>query len=149
MKQKTNKFFAIFFAVLLLTITSNAQSKNEKIIAEITDLRQKAVTAIEKRDRQTLDKLFADEYTHTHAIGRVDDKKTRLDVFVSGDKTIDTAVAEDLKIKVFGDKTAVASGKSSVKSDDGTFPSYRWIVVYAKIGKKWQIVASQASKIEK
>lgn len=136
--------------VLFFAISGFAQTvdnEQQRAIGEIAKLRQQVVEAIKKRDRQTLEKLFAEDFTHTHAIGKIDDKKTRLDVFVSGDKTIDTAIAEDLKIRVFGDKTAIASGKSSVKSDDGTLVAYRWIVVYAKIGKKWQVVASQATKL--
>ncbi len=133
-------------AVLFLTIISHAQT-NEKIISEITDLRRQTVEAIEKRDRKTLEEIYAEDFSHTHASGKIDDRKTRLDTFVSGEKTIDTAQAEDLKIKIFGKQTAIASGKSSVKSDDGTFPVYRWIVVYAKIGKKWRIAASQATKL--
>lgn len=140
------KFLPIALAILFLVIISNAQN-NQKAIAEITDLRRQVVEAIEKRDRQTLESLFAEDFTHTHAIGRVDDKKKRLDVFVSGDKTIDTATPEELKIKIFGKNTAVANGKSSVPDDSGKLVSYRWIVVYAKIGKKWQIVASQATRL--
>lgn len=131
--------------VLILTCFSYAQTI-EKEISEIKNLRTKTVEAIEKRDRKTLDEIYAEDFSHTHASGKIDDKKTRLDVFVSGEKTIDTANAEDLKIKIFGKQTAVAIGKSSVKSDDGTIAVYRWTIVYAKIGKKWQIAASQATK---
>jgi ketosteroid isomerase-like protein len=128
-----------------MNVFSHAQTR-EKEIAEITDLRRKTVEAIEKRDRKTLDEIYAEDFSHTHATGKVDDKKTRLDTFVSGEKTIDTANAEDLKIKIFGKQTAVATGKSAIESDDGTIAVYRWTVVYAKIGKKWRIAASQATK---
>jgi len=145
MKRNLNKLPAIMLAVLILTCFSHAQTI-EKEISEIKNLRTKTVEAIEKRDRKTLDEIYAKDFSHTHTSGKVDDKKTRLDTFVSGEKTIDTANAEDLKIKIFGKQTAVAIGKSSVKSDDGTIAVYRWTIVYAKTGKKWQIAASQATK---
>ena len=141
-----NKLPATMLAVLILTVFSHAQT-GEKEIAEIKILRSKTVAAIEKRDRKTLYEIYAEDFSHTHASGKVDNKKTRLDTFVSGERTIDTANAEDLKIKIFGKQTAIASGKSSVKSNDGTISVYRWTVVYAKIGKKWQIAASQATKL--
>lgn len=146
MKLTMTKFSATMLAVLILNCFSHAQT-SEKEIAEINKLRIKTVEAIEKRDRKTLDEIYAEDFSHTHASGKIDDKKTRLDVFVSGEKTIDTAESEDLKIKIFGKNTAVASGKSSVKSDNGTIAVYRWTIVYAKIGKKWQIAASQATKL--
>ncbi len=145
MKRSMTKVSAIMIAVLILTSFLHAQT-SEKAVAEIKALRSKTFEAIEKRDRKTLEEIYAEDFSHTHASGKVDDKKTRLDVFVSGEKTIDTAQAEDLKIKIFGKNTAVATGKSSVKSGDGTIATYRWTVVYAKVGKKWQIAASQATK---
>lgn len=133
--------------VLFLTILINGQTRSdEKIKAEIISLRTKTVEAIEKRDRKLLEEIYARDFTHTHASGKVDDRETRLNVYLSGEKTIDTVPAEDLKIKIFGKNTAVASGKSAIKNEDGTVSVYRWIIVYARIGKKWQVVASQATK---
>lgn len=142
--MKRKRILAALF-LLLLPIFAAAQS-NDKAIAEIKDLRRRAVEAIEKRDRKALEQIYAEDFTHTHASGKVDDRRARLDTFVSGEKTIDTAQAEDLRIGIFGKNTAVATGKSSVKSDDGKTVIYRWTVVYAKIGKRWQIAASQATK---
>lgn len=150
MSRIADKLLALIFVGLFAVTALTAQAsekKNEKAVAEINSLRRRTVELIQKRDRAALREIYAEDFSHTHASGKVDDKRTRLDVLVSGEKTIDTALAEDVSIKIFGEQTAVATGKSTLTSGDGTATTYRWTIVYAKIGKKWTIAASQATKL--
>jgi hypothetical protein len=62
----------LFFCFL----ETGAQTKNDKSAAEVTALRQKLAAAIKERDKKTLLSLYADDFTHTHATGQVDDKQT-------------------------------------------------------------------------
>ncbi|MBC7798689.1 MAG: nuclear transport factor 2 family protein [Pyrinomonadaceae bacterium] len=149
-KQISSKFFVIILAVSMFAIFARAQvnyKNDEKIKEKITRLRRQVVEAIEKRDRRTLEDIYAEDFSHTHASGKVDDRKTRIETFVSGDKTFETARADDLKLGLFGERTVVATGKSSVTGDDGKAVVYRWTIVYAKIKAKWRIAASQATKL--
>lgn len=140
------RILPIFLAIILSALILNAQS-NQKAESEVVKLRSLVIEGIKNRDRKILDEIYAEDFYHTHATGKIDNKKTRIDVFVSGEKTIETAQAEDLRIRIFGKHTAVATGKSSIKNDDGLIVVYRWTITYAKIGKKWKIVASQATRI--
>jgi len=149
MKQIFSKLPAVFIA-LLCAVTVQGQIKqsvDEKSISEVTILRQKLVAAIEKRDRKTLESLYADDYTHTHAIGQVDGKQKRIAALLSGEPTIESAAADEIKIRAYGDTTVVAIGQSTVNNKDGSQPKYRWTLVYVKLNKKWQIVASQAARL--
>ena len=136
---------ATFFSVCFMEI--GAQTKNDKSLAEITALRQKLVTAIKEHDEKTLEALYADDFTHTHASGQVDDKTKRIAALVSGEMTIESAEVNEINVRFYGKTTAVAVGQSTITDAQQKTTKYRWTVVYVKSGKKWQIVASQATKL--
>lgn len=145
MKQKIYKFLlALVFAfVCSLAIDAQTGGKDgKKMIAEITDFRQKLNRAIEKRDRKTLENLFAEDFTHTHAIGRIDGKSKRIDSILTGDKTLESVAPDEITIRFYGENTAVAVGQTTIED-----AVYRWTIVYVKTGRKWQIAVSQATRL--
>lgn len=133
-------FFACFAGI-------QGQTKNDKSAAEITALRQKLTTAINERDRKTLEGIYADDFTHTHASGQVDDKAKRIATLVSGEPTIESAEVNEINVRLYGKTTAVAVGQSTVQNKDGSSAKYRWTTVYFKTKNIWQIVASQATRL--
>ena len=140
------RFFINFLIGTAITIVSvfviQAQSKNDKMISEVKVLRQKLTSAIKERDRKTLDTIYADDFTHTHASGQVDDKQTRIAALVSGEMTIESAGVDEINIRFYGKTTAVAVGQSRIETT-----KYRWTLVYVKSKNRWQIAASQATRL--
>lgn len=144
MKRLFDKLLVSLGCVLLLCVGISAQSNsrtNQKLFDEITMFRQKLSSAIKKQDRKALETMFADDFTHTHAVGRVDDKEMRINAILTGDKTLEAVVPDEIKIRFYGENTAIAVGKTTI---DETV--YRWTMVYVKIKKDWKVAASQASK---
>ena len=137
------------FIFVVCVLNAQAQTKqmaDEKLTAEITKLRQKLVGAIGRRNKKTLESLYADDFTHTHASGQVDDKSKRIAALVSGEPTIESADVDEINIRFYGKRTAIATGQSTIKNKDET-TEYRWTIIYVKQNKKWQIVASQATRL--
>ena len=101
------------------------------------------------RDRKTLERLYADDFTHTHAVGRVDNKAQRIAALVSGDPTIESAEADGVNIRTYGMTTAIVTGQSTIRSqgENQNSTRYRWIAVYVRRVNRWQIVACQATRI--
>jgi len=149
MKQN---FYKLLMAVIFASLCGfavQAQTKqmtDEKLTSEITMLRQKLVEAIGRRDKKTLESLYAADFTHTHASGQVDDKSKRIAALISGDMTIESAEVNEINIRFYGKTMAIAIGQSTIKNKDETI-KYRWTLVYVKPDKKWQIAASQATRI--
>lgn len=144
MKLKFYKFTTVLVFIFLCAAAINAQNAgktDEKLLAEITAFRQKLNQAIEKRNRKLLETFFADDFTHTHAIGKVDGKTTRINAILTGDKTLESVAPDEITVRFYGKTTAIAVGQTTI---DGTI--YRWTVVYIKSKNGWQIAAGQASK---
>lgn len=66
------------FAATKRQLRPRKVSSTASLKAEIMKLRSTVQTAIERGDAATLRRLYADDFTHTHAIGKVDSKKQRL-----------------------------------------------------------------------
>lgn len=146
MAQSYSKYICLIMLPLIFAFSVNAQispKKSDKLTAEIKDFRRKLVEAIEKRDRISLENSFADDFTHTHAVGKVDGKAERINSILSGGTTLESAAPDEINIRFYSEKTAVAVGQSKIEKT-----MYRWTIIYAKIKSRWRLAASQATKIQ-
>lgn len=156
MKRLLTSFLASVAVALWVATPATAQSAGRRAapanttLRQITALRRELLEAIRKRDRKTLERLYVDDFTHTHAVGRVDDKSQRIAALVSGEPTIESAEVDDMSVRTYGGTTAIVIGQSTIKGQgEGQSPTrYRWITVYVKRAGRWQIAASQATRIE-
>ena len=142
-------FFSLITAIFLLVFSAviQAQSKSDKLILEITTLRQQLATAIKQSDKKTLGEIYADDFTHTHASGQVDDKERRITALSSGELTIESAQVDEINIRVYGKSTAVAIGQSTITDTNQKQTKYHWTICYVKLKNQWRIVASQATRL--
>jgi hypothetical protein len=129
--------FILLFSLFSVFAQTTATEK------EIILLRENIVNAIKLKDDKSLQLYFVEGFTHTHAIGKVDDKKTRLKVLLSGDETIDTTKPDNFTIKLFGKNLAVVQGQTTFKG--APIKIYQWTYVYQKTKGKWQVILSHAS----
>ena len=113
MKSYLLKILIAAFFVSSFALMINAQTK-DKMLSEITDFRQKLSKAIEKGDRKTLETLFANDFTHTHAVGKVDGKTARIDSILEGGKTLETVPPDEIEIRFYGKNTAIAVGQTTI-----------------------------------
>jgi hypothetical protein len=124
--------------------------REEKATAEeVVEFRKTVARAIEKKDAAALERIYAKSFAHTHASGKVDDKKARIAAVLAGEPVIEAAPVTELVIRVPGGWTAIVRGVSPIVSkSDGKTSKVRWTAVYVRVGETWQIAASQATRLE-
>lgn len=134
----------LVLCVLVCGLTSDAAAQTDPT-AEIVAVRGRIAQAIKGKDRTALDRLFTADFTHTHAVGRMDTREQRLRSLASGEATVDSVAPAELQVRFYGPdrSTAIAVGKATV----GDF-EYRWTVVYIKGASGWQAAASHASEVQ-
>jgi hypothetical protein len=115
---------------------------------DILAVREKVRAAILKKDRATLEALYAENYNHLRDSGRQEVKSDRIALVLSGEPTIETAPEEEVSVQVYGTGTAAVTGVSSIP-DPATKRTarFRWVVVYAKDAGAWKVALSQASRV--
>jgi ketosteroid isomerase-like protein len=121
----------------------------EKAVAdEILAFRKQMAQAIAAKDMALLRTMYADTFQHTHTSGTVDRKDAHIVSALANEPVVETAPHDDISIQVHaGGWTAVAYGMSPIKAmSDGKIYAVRWLQVYTRNDKSWQLVASQATR---
>jgi ketosteroid isomerase-like protein len=106
--------------------------------------------ATAKKDGATLGKFLADDWVY-QGPGGTQTKAEALAALTSEDQKFDSITLGDMKVRVFGN-TAVVTGSEDEKSsykDKDTSGHYLWTDVFVKRQGHWQLVASQATPMEK
>ena len=141
----------LFIAIALMMLFASFGFGQKKMTVEQTlmNMEQEMADAIVKNDISVFEKYFADNGSFTDPGGMLTTKAQAIAMFKSGDLKIESTKIDDMKVQRFGN-TAIVTYRTT---DKGMFKTqdisgqYRWTDVFVKMGGKWQLVASQGTRI--
>lgn len=116
---------------------------------EIRALQHELNEALASGDTATLDRIWADDWVFTSAVGMVGTKAEIMENIRSGALVYKPVANEDVQARMYG-KAAVMTGRLTVEGTlmgqdiGGTF---RYTDVFIKRGGRWQVVAEQSTQI--
>jgi uncharacterized protein (TIGR02246 family) len=102
-----------------------------------------------KKDAAAFAKIVADDWILIDYTGRPVNKQQALADLKNGAYTVQSQVLADLKVRVLGN-TAVVTGRDTETSTErgkSTTGTYAWTDVFTLRDGRWQIVASQETKV--
>jgi hypothetical protein len=119
---------------------------NDPLLVRLTTAR---VAADFKADRAALDTLLADDVAYGRSSGVLDTKAEVLkEVGPGGPYALDYLTPDSLRARRFGEHLGVVNGILNVKLSAQKAPyRIRFIDVWALRGKRWQLVAFQATRL--
>lgn len=120
-------------------------SKAEK--DAINDISVQIKKAIDAKDSKALEQLYSVDFVHIHAIGKLNDRSTRIAALVSGEPTIDSKGVDGFSLRKYGN-TIIATGKIAMINEEGDPVVYSVTRVFARSGNRWLLVSSHASQVE-
>ncbi len=134
------------FAILIIVSAVSGQNRNSKIETEIVNFRAEIRRAVNAKDRAALERFFADGFTHTHASGKVNGKRERVDFFIAGEPTIEDVEPDEIRVTVFNKNLASVIGKTTLMfgSEKRTF---QWTGVFYKEKGKWKAMTTHATAL--
>lgn len=101
-------------------------------------------------DRPFLEALFADEFEHTNFKGGVANREDEITFFTSPDLSMQSATIDSCAVRTYHDVavvTGVNTWTGALFKGADLSGSYRFTRVYVRRKKRWQVVASQFSRI--
>lgn len=140
----------VVFATSLISCSvhssdANTQSPDE-VKRELTQLERRLIVAVQRKDMDTLDQIWAKEYFGT-AIGRTVNKGDLMSAVQGGAIQMDSLDTDDLYVRLFGNgDVAVMTGHAMVKAkvDEADYSgSYRGTGIFIKRDGRWQIAGIQ------
>ena len=125
------------------SVSKGDQSRAEAEIRQI--VKDLAVGQRSKPDTKELERLYADEFTSINASGQVQNKAAIIAARMSGRISAQSYELEEIAIQIYGD---MAIAKTSARIEGNTASGrFRHLRVFIKRDGRWQIVATQMTKI--
>lgn len=136
-----------------------SKEAREKMLADVEasevtellrDLEESLATAWVKGDRSFIEQILADDWSVTDLTGRVLKKAEVLEeAFGSKDRQIVSMRIDEIKVRPFGD-WAIVTGRTEAAGQyrgESAKVTLRFTDVFAYQNGKWQVVASQATRL--
>jgi ketosteroid isomerase-like protein len=147
--KKMKHFFAIM--ILLFAACGGTFGDLASDERELTQLVKDLNAALVKADIAFLERVLAQDYVHYRPRGDVENRAQYLEDRKDGRVEFESLVADDIKIRFYGD-TAIVTYRSTAKGKDqwGTINEQRrWTRVFVRKDGRWQLVHSQGTTIQK
>ena len=147
------KHLPVVLALLLLTFIPNhfrdcaqAQNRISKAERQLRLIEEDRRKAIKDGDIQTLDRIYAHDFSAIAASGQIITKEQLFTVFRRNDPTLEFTT-DEISVRIFGN-TAIFRGRLIGKSKDGQVRlASRFTHVFVKRDGRWQCVAGQSTAI--
>ena len=138
-------------AVLLLAACGLAVADTATDERELTQLVNDLNAALVKPDIGFLERVLHRDFVHYRPHGNVENRAQYLEDRKSGRVHFDSLVADEIKVRLYGD-TAIVTYRSTAKGkdQDGAIDEQRrWTRVFLRKDGRWQLVESQGTTIRK
>ncbi|RYY31497.1 MAG: nuclear transport factor 2 family protein [Chitinophagaceae bacterium] len=139
--------FRLLILVLLIGISCvQAQTKDEKLVAESVERLRKAMI---DPDKTTLEKLTSPKLSYGHSNGLIEDRATFVQALVSAKSDFTDIKLREQTITVSGNTAIVRHFLDGTTNDGGRAGTVKLAVllVWNQKGTSWQLLARQAVKI--
>ncbi len=140
------KIYSVLLVFCMMSTISFAQSKEEKVIASQVELLRKAMV---DADKTTLEKLSDEKLSYGHSSGKIEDKAAFVSNIVSGKSDFVSIDLSEQKITISGN-TAIVRHMLTADTNDGGVAGHvklYVLLVWAKDGSQWKLLARQAVKV--
>ena len=122
---------------------SHAEAEVRQILQDLA-VEQRSKPDAKELERQ-LERLYADEFTATNALGQVLSKPAVIAARVSGRISAQLYELDEVAIQIYGD---IAIAKTRERIEGNTVSGrFRHLRVFIKRDGRWQLIASQMTKI--
>jgi len=139
----------VLFLAFSVQAQSSVQTKNVSAEQELIKLEDEWTNAMLKRDWSVLERILTDDFTDVTFEGSVLTKAQDIADLKSGALTLTSLVADEMKVRVYGD-AAVVTGRNTLKGKYQGMDingQIRWTDTWVKHGGRWQCVATHGSKV--
>jgi len=103
-----------------------------------------------KKDVAAVERILADDWVGIDYDGSTATKAALIDHLKTGASSVESQETSDMKVRIFG-KTAIVTGVDTEKSRDKNKDStgkYIWTDVFVERNGRWQIVATQSTRMD-
>jgi len=140
------RVIALTLLGMLAAVPTHAQGRNatEREVLKASQLLEEA--SLIKKDRTTMERLYANDYMYTHSNGTVLNKAQEIAESMSPDQAWTAHKSDDMKVRIYGD-VAVVTGVSTLTGSAKGYVSgpRRFTEIWVRRNGRWQEVGGQST----
>lgn len=125
----------------------DARHDDAGVMKDLMQFRADMNAAIDAKDVAKLKTMYADSFTHTHGSGKVDGKDARILSMLAREPAIEYAPMSEVSLRVHGETAILAARSPILNVKENKNYDFRWTQIYVRIDGKWQLAASQATRL--
>jgi ketosteroid isomerase-like protein len=142
------RVIALTLLGVLVAVPAHAQAQKatEQAVLKASQLLDEA--SLIKKDRATMERLYADDYVYVHSNGAVLNKAQEIATCMSPDQAWIAHKTDDLKVRVYGN-VAIVTGLSTLTGSAKGYVSgpRRFTEVWVRRNGRWQMVGGQTTLV--
>jgi hypothetical protein len=142
------RVIALTLLGVLVAVPTYAQKRNatEQEVLKASQVLDEA--SLIKKDRATMERLYADDYMYLHSNGTVNNKTQEIAEYMSPDLKWTTHKSDDLKVRIYRD-VAVVTGLSTLTGSAKGYVSggRRFTELWVRRNGRWQSVGGQSALV--
>jgi len=126
-----------------------SNQKGDKVEQAVMQMEEDLRVAISKGDTKAYGRIVGDDYVFTNQDAVVRTKAQMVSAYDSGSIKYESVKFDEIKVHAYGD-TALVTGRQTLKGQDNgkdISGKFRYTRVYVKRQGRWQLVATQATRI--
>jgi uncharacterized protein (TIGR02246 family) len=146
--KRTAAIVALLFVVIGFTQGQKKPTRAD-LEKELIGVDESWMVAAQKADAAALNRIIADDYIMTTASGEVKNKEQYVSDFVSGVRKDYSLIAEDYRVRVYGEVAVLTHGgitKAEYQGRD-TSGRYRWTHIFVRRDARWVCVANHVTRL--
>jgi hypothetical protein len=134
--------------VLALTLLAGQPADTSATTRELTEIEGRLATSWKSGDCDAWGTIVAPEWSVTHITGAVMTRAEALRACKAPEGKLDVLVSDDLSVRAFGD-AAVVTGRTTATAAGVNRETVilRFTDVFIRRNGRWQVVASQATRL--
>ncbi len=133
---------------LLVAVPTYAQKPNVQEQEVLKASKALDEASLMKKDRATMERLYANDYVYTHSNGNVLNKTQEIAESMSPDQAWTAHKTDDLKLRMYGN-VAIVTGLSTLTGSSKAYVSgpRRFTEVWVRRNGRWQMVGGQSTLV--
>jgi hypothetical protein len=126
---------------------SNNTKENQTIEQQLRTFTEDLIKAEVRGDLAEMDRLFTDDYVHTHSSGWIENKSEFMGLYRSGKRKYNAADISDVQVRFYG-TSAVVNGREHINELNGDH-HYLFLCVWVQQQGRWRVAAWVANPVPK
>jgi ketosteroid isomerase-like protein len=142
------RVIALTLLGVLVAVPTYAQKQSVQEQAVLKASQALDEASLMKKDRATMERLYAEDYMYTHSNGTVLNKTQEIAESMSPDQAWTAHKSDDLKVRIYGN-VAIVTGLSTLTGSSKAYVSgpRRYTEVWVRRNGRWQMVGGQSTLV--